>query len=125
MLLDACAGTIRTSLPTHIDWNGAGPAALQDGQLVLAGDCLNLVDPPTGATWLVIWQPGTVRSGPNVLDESGTVIATVGDAVGLGGGEYDGTTVQSELASAIPAPCRTGRYWLVGDVRWSPAPSPS
>jgi hypothetical protein len=86
---------------------------------------LNLVDPNTGSAWLVVWQPGTARSGSHVVDQGGKELATVGDTVSLGGGAYDATTVQSQLPSAIPSACQNGHYWLVTDVNVSSTPAAS
>jgi hypothetical protein len=55
----------------------------------------------------ILWPYGyTARSNPlRVLDESGRVLARVGDQVNLGGGEVPMTNIEAMIAS-IPAPAR-------------------
>jgi hypothetical protein len=113
------------NLPTHRDWGGESPATPEAGQLVLSGDCVSLVSGQLAETWLVVWPPGTSRSGPDIVGSDGLELARVGDDVSLDGGEYDAVEVVSQLATPIPSACQTDRYWLVANVTVDSRPSAS
>ena len=124
LVVAACGAPVRTNLPTHVDWGGSSPAAVQTGRLALSGDCVSLVDKQRGA-WLVVWQPGSSRSGVAIADSSGKVLARIGDEVSIVGGEYQADAIGSQLSMPIPAACQTDRYWLAGDVTVVGSPAPS
>ena len=90
------------NLPTHRDWGGESPATPETGQLVLSDDCVWLVNAELEETWLVVWPPGTSRSGPDIVGSGGLELAKVGDDVALEGGEYDAVEVVSQLDGADP-----------------------
>ena len=113
------------NLPTHRDWGGESPATPETGQLVLSDDCVWLVNAQLEETWLVVWPPGTSRSGPDIVGSGGLELAKVGDDVELEGGEYDAVEVVSQLVAPIPSACQTDRYWLVADVTVQSRPSAS
>jgi len=113
------------SLPTHRDWGGSSPGALQAGRLTLAGNCISLVDDQTAEKWLVVWQPGTSRNGAEIVGPGGSELAQIGDEVSIGGGEYDAGSVVSQLTAPITPECQTDLYWLVGDVTVDSRPSVS
>jgi hypothetical protein len=123
LAIAACSGT---NLPTHLDWGGTSPGALQAGRLVLSGDCVSLVDNQIGETWLVVWPPDTSRNGADIVGSGGNVLAQIGDEVALGGGEYHPDSIGSQLTAPISSECQTDLYWLVDDmtVNGSPAASP-
>ena len=124
LVVAACGAPVRTSLPTHVDWGGSSPAAVQTGRLALSGDCVSLVDKQRGA-WIVLSQPGSYRSGVAIADSSGKVLARIGDEVSIGGGEYQADSIGSQLVAPIPAACQTDRYWLAGDMTVVGSPAPS
>ena len=123
VVVAACSAS--GGLPTHRDWGGDSPAALQAGRLALSGDCVSLVDPRTGGTWLVVWPPGTSRNGIDIVSSGGNVLAQIGDEVSLVGGEYDAGSIGSQLATPISSACQLGTYWLVGDVTVNSSPGAS
>lgn len=115
-LLVVSCGAAPTNLPTHKDWHGSSPTALQSGRLVLSGECVSLVDDRTDGSWLIVWQPGTSRNGNEIVDQGGRLLAHIDDQVSIGGGEYDQDSIGSQLAAPIPSSCQTDSYWLVGQV---------
>jgi hypothetical protein len=107
-------------LPTHRPLNGS-PTALLEGRLVREGSCVRAETVHSGEQNLVIWPPGTTlhdyEDGQSaVVDRGGRVIASMGEAVRLGGGQYDEIHLDflrtSLLATDIPDECVGGPYWL-------------
>lgn len=104
-------------LPTHKDLNGY-PAALLEATLVRDGQCLYAEGLEANGRWLPIWPSGFGLSGDAVMNGSAQ-IATVGDHVRLGGGEYHESQydfLRTLMPADVPAACRGGEYWLVGEV---------
>ena len=91
----------------------AYPSALLTSQLVERSGCL--VGGGKGGSGL-LWPDGyTARTGPDgwtqVLDENGTVVATVGEPLMLGGGEV-GASFDTTAYQQTPDAC-SHHYWLV------------
>ena len=94
-----------------------GPAALTSGTLRFISGCVILENidangAPTGQ--LVIWPPGTdlrVVDG-QVFVAVGAVLATDGDEVRLGGGQYSDQAWVEKLVDAPVGPCESNLYWL-------------
>ena len=106
-----------TTLPTHKDLNGY-PAALLDATLVRDGPCLRAAAADGTERWLPIWPAGFSLAG-DVMMNGGQHIVSVGDRVKLGGGEYDETDyafLRTLMNDEVPAACRGGKYWLVGQI---------
>lgn len=104
-------------LPTHNDLNGY-PAALLQATLVRDGSCLYAQSEDPEGRWLPIWPSGFSLTGGVVMSRGGAV-AKVGDAVKLGGGEYHESQydfLRTLMPADVPAACRGGEYWLVGEV---------
>jgi hypothetical protein len=94
-----------------------GPAALLEGTLMQDGPCL-LVIADDGVRRLPIWPAG-VRLDGSTLIQGHQPIASLGDVIGLGGGEYteqERAFIESQLSTPIPPGCETGFYWLVIEV---------
>lgn len=111
-------------LPTYRPLNGY-PTALLEATLEKDSDCVYAAEPFSGTRYLVIWPPGTTLHEYNsseaaVIDGQGRVIASIGEAVRLGGGEYAGHQldfVRTLLATDIAAECVSGRYWLAATAQ--------
>src|SRR5215213_293924 len=105
------------NLPSHKDLNGY-PAALLTAELAFEGECVFADSAESDGRWLPIWPNGfALQDG--VIYDRGARVAAIGDVVSLGGGEYhdsDFDFVQSLLVVPVPASCRGGDYWLVGEV---------
>lgn len=113
-LVAACA--THGSLPTH-NQAGGGPAALLEGVLVQAGPCVYVS--ASEQRWLAIWPPGFDLSGAKVVDASGVAVATIGQPISVGGGEYtEGmySFLRTLMPNDVTPACRGGLYWLVTDV---------
>lgn len=91
--------------------------ALLIGDLVVEEGCLRIRDIYTGESRLVIWQADyflTDNDGVlTIRDETGAVMAQVGERVFLGGGEQS-TVNEAELRQPLPASC-AGPYWRMGN----------
>ena len=91
--------------PTHE--GGGGPDAAVEGTLVVRENCLLLVG-GDGREYLVLWpdllhlEVGGGRA--QIVDEDGTVVATEGDRIGMGGG-VTVPEVFVEQTGAPPPPC--------------------
>lgn len=96
--------------------------ALLTGRLILHEQCLYVKSNDSADRVLPIWPEGySVKEsggGPaTVHDEEGEPVATVGDAVSMGGGSFekgDGSLDPALLEGTKR--CR-GPYWIVGDLR--------
>ena len=88
--------------------------ALLIGELVVEDGCLRVRDVYTDEYTLVIWQADYfLTDNEGVLDETGTVVARVGEMVYMGGGEQR-TVDDAELRQPVPEPCSGGPYWRMG-----------
>jgi hypothetical protein len=98
--------------------------ALLIGELVVEAGCLQVrtrVDTETESfleDYLIIWQADYFLTENNgrlqILDETGTVVAEVGQTIYLGGGGGNALSVdESYLREPIPPAC-TGPYWYMG-----------
>jgi hypothetical protein len=97
-----------------------------EGELVKTGDCLRLIASPSNTSYLVVWPPGYEldEEGSNILirDNSGQVVARVGEEVYMGGGGGDRETfdgvpgVSKQLAAEIKNSGCPGPYWFSGGV---------
>ncbi|MCZ7671809.1 MAG: hypothetical protein M5U34_34105 [Chloroflexi bacterium] len=90
--------------------------ALLIGELVVEEDCLRIHDSNTDESTLVIWQADYFLNDNHgiveIVDETGTVVARVGEMVYMGGGEQ-ATVNNDELRESIPEQCG-GPYWRMG-----------
>ena len=97
----------------------SGPAALLSGATIVFRDgCVGTDMLPTGEFEPIIWPPTARLSHEGdelVLVVDGLVIHHL-DAANVGGGEYDDLTFVEQLSGAIPAACRSDRYWLATQV---------
>jgi hypothetical protein len=97
-----------------------------EGELVKTGDCLRLFASPSNTSYLVVWPPGYEldEDGSEILirDNSGQVVARVGEEVFMGGGgeereTFDGVPgVSEQLAVEIKNSGCPGPYWFSGGV---------
>lgn len=91
--------------------------ALLIGDLLVEEGCLRIRDIYTGESRLVIWQADyflTDNDGVlTILDETGAVVAQVGERVFLGGGEQPSPN-EAELRQPLPDSCG-GPYWRMGN----------
>jgi hypothetical protein len=92
------------------------------GRLIVVDGCLRITADDSRDGFLVIWPPhynATVENGEiQILDNTGQVLAVVGERVHMGGGggsHLTYFTVPSELAQEIPAECG-GPYWISGSI---------
>lgn len=90
--------------------------ALLIGDLVVKEGCLRIEDVYSGESHLVIWQADYFLSNEQgnlvILDETGTVVAQVGERVYLGGAGQS-TINEAELRQPLPDSC-DGPYWRMG-----------
>lgn len=93
--------------------------ALLSGQLRLVDDCLRVYageDDETGL--LPIWPAGYALEAEGdallILDETGVIVARVGEQVELGGGPLSDEAA-AEVVDQLPEQC-PGPYWLVGEI---------
>ena len=125
------AGEDLVLLPTHRELNSY-PAALLEAMLLREGDCVYAEELHSGTRYLVIWPPGTwLADGSRpaeVVGRDGNVIAAMGEAVRVGGGEMPSLEfLRTLLEHDIPEPCVGGHYWLASDVEsaWGAAAAAS
>jgi len=121
LLVTACGGTTPAPasaiLPTHRDLD-AYPDALLEATLTRDDRCLFATRPDSGERWLPIWPSGYSMVGDTVMNGT-TPVATVGDRVKLGGGEYHETEydfLRTLMPADVPGDCRVDLYWLVSTV---------
>jgi hypothetical protein len=106
---------LQTRSPFHM-------AALLIGELVVEEGCLRVrgeTETQEGAisiSYLIIWQADYFLTENNgrlqILDETGAVVAEVGETIYLGGGNVPSVD-ESYLREPIPPAC-TGPYWAMG-----------
>jgi hypothetical protein len=105
---------------------GPTPGALSEGRLEARDGCLWLVR-TVGTTILPIWPGGySVRGAVGslqVTDAAGHVVATEGQSVRMGGGEYPVADARRLMGREEPAACGGSGFWLVGAVTASPGRS--
>ena len=90
--------------------------ALTIGNLEVVDGCLRIVG--DHESYLVIWQTDTFLNDNNgtleIWDRDGKVVAIVGEAIAMGGGE--GPAPQDRiLKEPRPAEC-TGPFWYMGEI---------
>jgi hypothetical protein len=93
------------------------------GKLVVANGCLRLESSDDGRSYLVIWPPNYQLDVKNneiqILDESGQVLAVVGQEIHMGGGIgetlEDNIYVTEKIIREIPPEC-PGPYWIGGRI---------
>ncbi len=92
--------------------------ALLEGTLVVQDGCLRITR-DEGSSHLIVWQPDyflNSREGTTeILDRNGVVVAQVGEAVRMGGGEVPVEAFERNLREPLPAAC-TGPYWVMGEI---------
>lgn len=111
-LVAACRPPVG-SVPTHRD-ESSGAAGIQTGTLVSDRGCVYLREPSIGHRWLVVWPEGYELRGSSIMDGD-VVVADLGEAVSLGGGELHESEfgfLDGKLLTDVPAPCRDGDYWV-------------
>jgi hypothetical protein len=111
------ASSSRGGLPTHNDLN-AYPMALLAATLVRDGECVVVQRADPSGRWLPIWPSGFSLNGDAVMNGS-VQVAKVGESVKLVGGEYHESQYDflfTIMPVDVPADCRGGEYWLVGQV---------
>jgi len=91
------------------------------GQLATRDGCVFLLN--AGDETLLAWPSGTalqmIEGRAVVLDASGSVIATEGQPLAVGGGsvsDVDSFQRYHELVAGVPDSCRTDEVWIVGRV---------
>jgi hypothetical protein len=88
----------------------SGNLELDDGWLRLES---------AGSSHVLIWPYGySVRGGEDeiqVLDGDGQVVAVVGEAIKVGGGEVPISIVEKYIGLSLPDDCE-GPYWIVSEV---------
>ncbi len=88
-------------------------AALLEGELALVNGCLRVDND------LPVWPHGFSISTDSeviqIIDNTGKLIAHVGDKVRLGGGEIPGEFV-ANYSTELPSDRCSGPYWIVGEV---------
>lgn len=102
-----------------------------EGELIKTGNCLRLITSPSNTNYLVIWPPGYEldEEGSDIFirDNSGQVVARIGEEVYMGGGEvydredeiatFDGVPgVSEQLVAEIENSGCPGPYWISGGV---------
>lgn len=89
--------------------------ALLIGDLMVQDGCLRINS--ENESHLVIWQADyflTDNDGVlEILDETGAVVARVGEMVYMGGGEQRAVN-DAELRQPVPEACSSGPYWRMG-----------
>lgn len=110
------------AFPAQPKSDGSYPAALTQGTLVVADNCLRLqtapsTDFPYKTDYLLYWRYGDsyqeMAEGIQVLDANGKVIAKEGDYLAIGGGETPTDVTQGVCE---------GLTWLVGEIVSATAP---
>lgn len=90
--------------------------ALLVGELILVDGCLRLND-SDGNSFLLIWPRGfSMRKEKNIIqvvDNTGQLVAQVGDNLEISGGEIPAEYIAEYLAQSLPGDC-SGPYWIVG-----------
>lgn len=98
---------------------GPTPLALTEGRLEVKDGCLWLVD-TAGSKVLPIWPGGYGIRGSvgslQVTDPAGQVVATEGQVVRMGGGEYAVADARRLMGREEPTACGGSGFWLVGSV---------
>lgn len=91
--------------------------ALLIGELIVEDGCLRIRDVYTGEHTLVIWQADYFLNDNSgrleILDETGAVVAQVGEMIYMGGGEQR-TVDNAELRQPVPEQCNSGPFWRMG-----------
>lgn len=102
----------------------AYPAALGQGTLVVEEGCLAMAG-STGAPSFVLWPPSFALQrgdqGIEVIDDSGNLVAGVGEPVQLGGGWMYLKPAQELTHGGVPARCQVPRerYFITSpDITW-------
>lgn len=103
--------------PRQTVYYAESDGALFSGTLVERDGCLRGVSDDGSAGYLIVWPYGYTldRSGvaPVVRDSSGTVVASVGTTVLIGGGETKGFAPNDKVEDID---CCEGPYWVAGRV---------
>jgi hypothetical protein len=93
--------------------------AIVIGDLIIEDNCIRVISDTGRNKYLLIWPPGfslnTETDPVQILDETGKVVARIGDYVRIGGGEIKLKISLGEYTSSqIPSQC-PGPYWIVGE----------
>ncbi|MFO7538007.1 MAG: hypothetical protein R6X32_08095, partial [Chloroflexota bacterium] len=86
--------------------------ASSEGELVLADNCLWLHNS------LIVWPANVslhIEEGiPTIRDETGSVVARVGEWIAMGGGSMPHEHLVDRIRQQIPEACRRDAYWMAG-----------
>ena len=94
--------------------------ALIIGELVVVDRCVRVITEYSKPdnSFLAIWPPNftvnTAVEPAQIIDESGEVVARIGDVVQMGGGEVKGYS-DPEVTGSLPPECLGGISWIVGE----------
>lgn len=92
-------------------------SALLIGELVVVDSCIRIHD-NDGNNYLPIWPQGfslqIKKNIVQIVDETGQVVAQVGDKLEVSGGEMPAEHITEYSAQPIPSDC-PGPYWIVGN----------
>jgi len=94
--------------------------ALLVGKLIVKDGCLRVSASEGDRGHLIIWQPDYFLNSNEgvieILDRNGEVVARVGEAIRMGGGEVALTeNLKRQLREPLPEQCE-GPYWLMGQL---------
>lgn len=122
----AASASSTVSFPQLINTPPVYWQALATGQLALANGCLRL-NVNDEISILLIWEPDfstrTEQGITQVVDNTGQVVANVGDYVEMSGGFSDDPTLIG-LKEPLPKDC-PGPYWVIGaEIRKIEKPYP-
>jgi hypothetical protein len=113
----ACTGTVEIFFPTQKSGDLDQMTADFNGDLELDDGWLRVES--FGSDYLLIWPYGFSVRGEGkeiqVLDGDGQVVATVGEAIKVGGGESTLEIVEMYIGKSLPDDC-TGPFWIVSEV---------
>jgi hypothetical protein len=112
----ACTVTVEVFFPVQQSGFDQMDALLQ-GNLELDDDWLRLET--ASSSYVLIWPYGfSVRGGEDeiqVLDGDGQVVAVVGEAIKVGGGEVTAETAENYIGKLLPDDLG-GPFWIVSEV---------
>jgi hypothetical protein len=112
----ACTGTVEIFFP--VQQSGFDQMdALMQGNLEMDDGWLRAGS--SASDYLLIWPYGFSVRGEGkeiqVLDGDGQVVATVDEAIKVGGGETTLEIVEKYIGKSLPDDC-TGPFWIVSEV---------
>lgn len=113
----ACKGSVEVYFPMQSNSSLDQMDAELEGNLELVDSWLRLQS--ADGDYVLVWPDGFSVRGEDkeiqVLDSLGQVVAVVGEALTVGGGESTRETVESYIGIPLPADAE-GPYWIVSEV---------